>query len=319
MKAVLTFGIYTVEQYARARGKRHLSGASVSYGLLKIGDNPTEQEISRFEDISLIFCTSNGTRRTTCRQRMQDVDAATLELLQRCHEQRADLLMQDRGASSCLTSAEFAGCLFRAFPYANLEASDRLLWVFRISLAKGKAYIIEPDGELLQYICPPFVVSLNAHKPERSPLRRIIAAQGTRLFRQLCVPKVCRTHKIDQISCIHPEAVSLSKKDSRFQICIRSVFEQSSGLDVLRTMNVLNKDYFPIQKLLEGVHAAFQSLKPGGLWIVGRTLEDQTNHVTFLRRAEKQFEVAARIGKGSEIEELALGHLPTLARTGLDL
>ena len=138
-------------------------------------------------------------------------------------------------------------------------------------------------------------------------MRRIIAAQGKRLFRQLGFPKVCRTHKIDQISCIHPEAVSLSKKDSRFQIRMRSVFEHSSGLDVLRTMNVLNKDYFPLQKLVEGVRAAFRSLKPGGLWIVGRTLEDQTNHATFLRRAEKQFEVAARIGKGSEIEELALG------------
>lgn len=310
MKAVLTFGIYTAEQYVRALGKRHMSGASVSYGLLKIGANPTEQEISRFEDISLIFCTSNGTRRTTCRQRMQDVDAATLDLLQRCHQQRTDLLMQDRGASSCLTSAEFAGCLFRAFPYANLEASDRLLWVFRISLAKGKAYIVEPDGEPLQYICPPFVVSLNAYKPERSPLRRIIAAQGNRLFRQLGFPKVCQTHKMDRISCIHPEAASLSKKDSRFQIRIRSVFEHSSGLDVLRTMNVLNKDYFSLEKLVEGVHAAFQSLKPGGLWIVGRTLGDRTNHVTFLRRAERQFEVTARIGKGSEIEELALGHLP---------
>lgn len=114
MKAVLTFGIYTVDQYARTRGKRHLSGASVSYGLLKIGDDPTEQEISRFEDISRIFCTSNGTRRTTCRQRMQDVDAATLDLLQRCHQPRTNLLMQDRGASSCLTSAELAGCCSRS-------------------------------------------------------------------------------------------------------------------------------------------------------------------------------------------------------------
>lgn len=63
---MLTLGIYTVDQYVRARGKRHLSGASASYGLLKIGDNPTEQKISRFEDISLIFCASKGTRRTTC-------------------------------------------------------------------------------------------------------------------------------------------------------------------------------------------------------------------------------------------------------------
>ena len=307
MKAGLRFGIHTAEQYARAAGKRRLSGASVSYGLLQIGDNPTEQEISRFEDISLIFCTSNGTRRTTFRKRMQDVDATTLELLERWHQHHKDLLIEDRGASSCLTSSELAHHLFRAFPHASLEASDRLLWVFRISLAKGRGYIIEPDGEPLQFICPPFVVSLNAYKPERSPLRRLIAAQGKKLFRQLGFPKIGQAHKIDRISCIHPEAECLCKKDSRFQIRVRSVFEHSSGLDVLRTMNVLNKDYFPIQQLVEGVRAAFQSLNPRGLWIVGRTLDDHTNHVTFFRRAEKQFEVAARIGKGSEIEELALG------------
>jgi hypothetical protein len=283
MKAVLTFGIYTVDQYARASGKRHLSGAAVSYGLLQIGDNPTEQEISRFENISLIFCTSNGTRRTTCRQRMQDVDAATLELLQRWHQPGTDLLMQDRGASSCLTSAELAGRLFSAFPYASLEASDRLLWVFRISLAKGKGYIIEPDGKPLQYICPPFVVSLNAYKAERNPLRRLIAARGKRLFGQLGFPKICQTYKINQISCIHPEAASLCKKDSRFQIRLRSVFEQSSGLDVLRTMNVLNKDYFPIEKLVEGCMLLSRVLNAGDCGSLGELWRTRQITLHFLR------------------------------------
>ena len=45
-------------------------------------------------------------------------------------------------------------------------------------------------------------------------------------------------------------------------------------------------------------------LKPGGLWVVGRTLENQTNHATFFRRTENNWEVMARIGEGSEIEKL---------------
>ena len=125
------------------------------------------------------------------------------------------------------------------------------------------------------------MVSLNAYKPETSPLRRLIAAQGKKSFRQLGFPKLCQTHKIDRISCVHPEAASLSQKDSRFQIRIRSVFEPSSGLDVLRTVNVLNKECFPIQKLVEGVQAAFQSLKPGGLWTLGE-LRRKTRQTTSL-------------------------------------
>ena len=146
MKSVLTFGIRTIDQYDRAQGKRRLSGASVSYGLLQIGDNPTEQEICRFEEITRVFCTSNGTRRATFWQRMQGVDAVTSDLLQRSHQMRAELRVEDRGASSCLTSAELASCLLGAFPLANIGASDRLLSVFRIFVGKENSYIVEPDG-----------------------------------------------------------------------------------------------------------------------------------------------------------------------------
>ena len=72
-------------------------------------------------------------------------------------------------------------------------------------------------------------------------------------------------------------------------------------------MNIFNRDYFSEQQLTEGVSAAFQSLQPGGLWIVGRTLEEKfTNQATFFRRNEQGFEVLERIGSGSEMEALAL-------------
>ena len=72
-------------------------------------------------------------------------------------------------------------------------------------------------------------------------------------------------------------------------------------------MNIFNRSYFSTQQLSDGVDAAFQSIKPGGIWILGRTLEeDLSNHVTFLRRLDQRWEVLERIGKGSEIEDLAL-------------
>lgn len=304
--AILSLGIHTIEQYAIAKQKLRLNPSAISYGLLQIGENPTVEDISRFEDVSYGFRTSNGTTRLTYRQRMMDVDKMTLELLQQCHSQDARLRVQDRAASNCLTSAELAERLFQAFPHTTLEASDRLLYVLRMSLGRGTAFIIEPDGNPLQYIRPPFVVFLNSLMRYRSPLLRLLAAQGKRSFRQLGLPHRCGEYPIEKISCIHPEAEALRKRDLRFLICNRSVFENSPGLDMLRTTNILNKAYFPIEKLAEGVNAAFESLIPGGLWIVGRTLENRTNHVTFFRRTEKKWEVMARLGKGSEIEDLVV-------------
>jgi len=72
-------------------------------------------------------------------------------------------------------------------------------------------------------------------------------------------------------------------------------------------MNIFNRAYFSAEQLGEGANAAFHSIKPGGIWILGRTLEqDFSNHVTFLRRLDQGWEVLERIGKGSDIEDLAL-------------
>jgi hypothetical protein len=71
-------------------------------------------------------------------------------------------------------------------------------------------------------------------------------------------------------------------------------------------MNILNKDYFSDSQLREGSKTAFQSLKLGGIWIVGRTLEsDFSNHVTFLQKLENGWGILARIGNGSEMEGYA--------------
>jgi len=202
--------------------------------------------------------------------------------------------------------------LFQIFPNAKFEASDLVLFLFRLSLENGETYIVEPNGQPLQYIKPPFAVALCHREPYRYPLNHLVAARARWKFRHLRIPDTWMNsgggdgYRVEKMSCIHPDARSLNKKNPRFQVRVRSVFEQTPGVDVLRTLNILNKAYFSGRQLISAVNAAFHSLKPGGIWIVGRTLEeDLSNHVTFLRRQQENWEVLDRIGNGSEMEEFA--------------
>ena len=314
---MLQFGIWTADQYARATKRRRLCGSGVSFSLLEVSDHPTTEEILRFEEISFFLRTSNGTTRTTFRHRMVDVDEVAIRLMHQYFPSEGKIIIQDRAASNCLTSMEWAEQLLPIFPQARLEASDALFYLFRISLSGNRTYFVEPGGLPLQYVKPPFVVCLNPREPYRYLLNHLIAGLANRSFRRLS-----RTfnfsdsvgnnqYRIDKISCIHPETRSFSLKEPRFTIFERSVFERTPGLSALRTMNILNLAYFSTTQIVDGIHAAFESLKPGGLWIVGRTLqENYTNHVTFFRRNETNWEILERIGEGSEIEGLVMrdGH-----------
>ena len=73
-------------------------------------------------------------------------------------------------------------------------------------------------------------------------------------------------------------------------------------------MNIFNRSYFSDEQLSAGANGIFRSLRPGGMWIVGRTLEeDFSNDVSLLRRGDRAWETLERIGKGAEIEGLVLG------------
>lgn len=311
--ALLQFGILTPDQYDRATERRRLCGSGVSFNLLEVSDHPTRAEIIRFEEISYSLRTSNGTTRTTFRNRMADVDEVATRLMQQHYRADDELFIQDRAASNCVTSAEWAKRILPFFPRTHFEASDSLLYLFRMSLSRDRTYFVEPGGMPLQYVSPPFAVCLNPREPYRYLLNHFIAG-----FAKLAFRRLSRTlnfegstgnnkYRVDQISCVHPEARILCLAEPGFTICNRSVFQRTPGLDVLRTMNILNLAYFSAEQIADGIHAAFESLKPGGLWIIGRTLQkDFTNHVTFYRRTETQWKVLERIGDGSEIENLIM-------------
>ena len=78
---------------------------------------------------------------------------------------------------------------------------------------------------------------------------------------------------------------------------------------MIRSMNIYNRAYFSEEQLREGVRCVGESLLPGGIWIVGRTVDEKTSahEVTILQKQSSgEWEVLQRVGPGSEIEGLAL-------------
>ena len=186
---MLQFGILTADQYAIATRRRRLTGSGVSLNLLEVSDHPTREEISRFEEISVGLRTSNGTTRTTFRHRMVDVDEVALRLMRREFRPDNELIIQDRAASNCLTSTEWAEQILAVFSRVHFEASDNLLYLFRISLPRGRTYFVEPGGQPLQYVKSPFVICLYPREPYRYPLNQFIAALAKWSFRRLSLPE----------------------------------------------------------------------------------------------------------------------------------
>jgi hypothetical protein len=311
---MMGLGIHKREQYDRMGASRRFAGSQVAYNLLKVGENPSAEDIRVFEDISVTLRTSNGTFRTTFRNRFEDVDVVCLRLMSQHFGPESPIRVEDRAVSHGLTSCEWAKRLLPVFPAATFEASDLVLQLLELSV-DGETFVTELDGTPLQYIRPPFVVSVLHAESWRNPVRRLIAAHGKKRFSRLNLPEGWAQrpqgsgYQVVSIPYVHPEAAALARADSRFRFCRRSVFERTDlACHVIRTMNIFNRSYFSAERLADGYRAIFDSLQPGGIWIVGRTLEeDLSNHATFFRRREHDWKVLDRVGDGWEMEEMALG------------
>ncbi len=213
---MLRFGICTEQQYLRAGPRRRDLGAQVAYSLLDLGNDPTEERVAMFEDLSFRLRTSNGTFRTSFSQRFPDLDTAASRWMAELFTPVSPIQIQDRAASHCLTSHDWAQRIFAVHSHAEFEASDLILCLYELSLTSGETYIVEPGGEPLQYIRPPFVLSVRHREPRRYPLNLWLGARARRRFARLGLPEgwqnseTGRGYRVRRLSCVHPRAASLS-------------------------------------------------------------------------------------------------------------
>jgi hypothetical protein len=322
-------GIFTSEDYAPERRgplgrfRWALNRHRISLKLLRTGVPASATEVRIFEAIMRDLRLNSGIFRTTFNNRFQNLDPVINDLLLEHFSPEAAIAVHDWAASDCLTSAEWAESLFRAFPNATLQASDLSLFIVEVTLPTGDALIVERNGEPLQYVSPWFVFNWN--NPEQRPkaLTRIMASKAETqlaLMRsQIEIPESWLDSPSDAITvdrCMlrklpmtHPRAEAFRSCDARFSIRSHSAFEKlPAPVEIIRSMNIYNPGYFPAARLSEGARTVWSSLKPGGIWIVGRTWRENppASNVSFLQRTETGFTCLHRHGDGSEIETLAV-------------
>jgi len=325
-------GVWTRESFfsappsgAIARLLHRFAHTRVSLQLLAIPQTPSREDGALFEKLMPHVRLSSGVYRTTYRQRFRGLNPVVNNVLRSSFSPSQQLRVEDWAASDCLTSAEWASELFPLFPHLEFAASDLLLFLLEVKRkGRDERFILEPDGTLLQYVRPPFVVRLGQPEPKVFLANWLLARSArnkwTRMRQSLQLPSSptlteetateANGWEIRKLPLVHPEALQLARHDSRFSVRSHSAFNQAEQVcNVIRTMNIYNRAYFSEDRLREGVRAVLSSLASDGLWIVGRTADEaaRSHNATILRKREGgTLEIIERVGLGSEIEELAL-------------
>jgi hypothetical protein len=303
-----------------------LSRTRVSFHLLTTPRQPSLGDIQFFERLLPYVCLSSGVYRTTYRQRFKDLDPLVNGILSRYFAVSEKLLVEDWAASDCLTSSEWAKSLLPLFPQLNFVASDLLLFLIEArETGTEKRFIFEPDGNPLQYVDPPFVIRLGQPEPIVFPFNWLLYQSAQRRWRNARtswnIPESWKNSltggpiqqgkfELRKLSLIHPEALQVVDENPHFMVHRHSIFEPSTRANhVIRSMNIYNRAYFSEEQLRQGVRCVGESLLPGGIWIVGRTIDKNAtvHEVTiFQKGVSGEFEILDRVGSGSEIEKLAL-------------
>lgn len=291
--------------------------------LSETSDSSTSVQEERFERLMQEICLSSGVARTTARCRFVQIDEEIRTCVRRVYSAGSRITVEDWGVSSGITAAEWFAALRQDYPEILFTASDSILYLIeaRRELA-GDIYILEPDGTPIQYIRPPLVVSLVRLQNRLYPVNRAIQRRALREWREdlaakLTIPEqwneldrepetvIAPPFVLRRLPLISPEVLAL--RGNQFRLRRHSVFTPlAEPVDVIRTMNVLNRAYFSEVQLRDAARAIEESLKPGGIWIVGRTVaEDEPRHdVTVFRKMSDGWSLLLRLGGGSEVEEI---------------
>ncbi len=317
---LVDFGVSRPDQYVN----RNTPEPRISYQLLRTSIPPSEAEIARFEYLMREMRLPSGVFRTTAPSRFREFDTFLNGILTRIFPSATVLEVHDWAASDASASAGWFHTLRRSFPNARLTASDLSLYLVEARASADDCYIFDATGEVLQYVRPPFVIRLSRPEPRLLLANRLLrrsALYRLARMRQEGLPNVAsldfgesdELHKppysFRKIPMVHPTAELLRRSNPAFRIERHSVFESLAyPCDVIRTMNIFNTGYFEQERLRQGAQSVWRSLKPGGVWIVGRTIEADPpeHHASVLVRTADRFHLHERHVEKSEVEDLAL-------------
>ena len=261
-----------------------------------------------------------GVTKRTRRGRLADLDALVAEHLP-CGRR---LELMDVAVSSGVTTLDWAASLRRAGFDFGLVAGDATPAAWLLSLGRRVEVLVDGAGRPLQYDL------FGRAMPSAAPgplamlpwlgrlLTRFALAWDEDLRRSLAASREMRGRPLrsQRVALVVPElladpAIELVEDD----LLARTADPFAGRFDVVRAANLLNRGYFDEDALRRMLARLVARLKPASLLAVCRNEEDGSSHATVFRRGEEGLEPIARLGCGSEVEELAASLSPIPERS----
>ena len=263
-------------------------------------DSDVESEF--FADLKM----RNGTFKLTRRSRFIEVDRAFASIIaERAHELHSVL---DVGASSGITTIDLAEFLRHKGVTATITATDLFVRAHLVDVGPGLRLLTDSDGWPLQYD-----VAGVAVRPWMRRLDYFTLACVPRLVARMFAQRVARSMigrgKSRVVELVSPRLARREDVELVEDDIMRRSPAFATRFDLVRAANVLNRSYFPPEDLERAIDNIASYLRgPGALFLVMRTNEARQNAGTLFELDQgRTFRVIARVGGGSEIEELIAG------------
>lgn len=253
----------------------------------------------------------NGIYKITRRGRFTDLDE---QLVNDCRSRFSGdqpLRIHDAGCSSGISSLELFE-LFSRERTVELLATDAFDQITLVSLPGGR-WVVSFDAQQrpLQLASRWFVLSARRQSPWRYLVNRLVQTvyQYGVLDR---AEKMLQQHVrggfpdgVRDVSLFHPLVIQRSREKPNFQARRHDIFRPYFPQQhVVRVMNLLTPHHFAAEQVRQGIRACMESLLPGGLLVVGRSIdeEDGRNCVTAYELRQGRLEEVWRLNEGCEID-----------------
>lgn len=265
---------------------------------------------------------SNGVYKKTSCGRLKDVDQTLIAEFQRLGVAPKTFL--DVAVSSGVSTLNWFESLQQAGLRPSMTATDLTMTVYLVRLLSWLHVLVEKEGFPLQYDVFGF-----AWRP-RCRIRFYVFGNGflTILWHIVYRGVARRFDLVKRLKSLNGNPPPIDDPVIKAQIKLATYRLQDKKdielldddiarptpshlrgrFQVLRAANILNRGYFSSHQLCEIVRNLRERLTgPGAFLLIVRTEPESGNHGSVFRLGEKgSFEVLARVGRGSEIEDIVL-------------
>jgi hypothetical protein len=283
---------------------RHLSAQSLA-----------SAERSFFAGIQL----SNGTFKTTSQQRLDDLN----ELVTRRLSRHQRLQIMDVGASSGVTTAEWSEHLKANGIDHEITAGDLAVRGMLLTTGRRIGVLWQDDGHPLAVQVGQLTLYLHLSGRVRF-VTKCLSVFLRLVYRLALNAEMAPYESAPARWSLRVRPVGLVSRQLTSIAAIRYIQDditrpgQIPGqYDVCRAANILNRVYFTTDVLEAMASNLLARVRNGGLLVICRTREvagAEVNDATVFRVRDRSAEVLARLGGGSEVEDLVLAAAATHRR-----